>query len=87
MTDAALPSLVGYAPDDAEEIARAHGWTVAWQDTEPPRWLSPNRELRVIRQQLRDDQVMALLRAWVPLVEMPQEHRMEQSDPSDPPNP
>lgn len=63
-----LPSLVGYTPDEAEQMAAAHGCTIRWLDTPPPRWLSASHVPRVGRQRLGEDGVLELLRVLVPEV-------------------
>ena len=65
-TSPTLPLLVGYRPAEAEEIARAHGVTITWQETVPPRWLSPHHEPRVGRQRFLADNTVELLRIQVP---------------------
>ena len=63
-----LPLLVGYAPDDAEARAAAHGITVRWLDAPPPRWLPPHHAPRVLRQRMESDTEVELLRGEVPIV-------------------
>ncbi len=68
---AALPSLVGYRPDEAEQIAAALGITLVWIDFPTPRWLPPSYESRVGRQRLRSDGTLELLRILVPIIPSP----------------
>jgi len=62
-----LPSLVGYAPADAEHLAQASGYTVIWQEAFIPRWLSPHRVPRVGRQRAGAPGTVELLRVYVPI--------------------
>ena len=63
-----IPSLVGYRPEEAEEIAAALGFTVVWQVAPKPNLLPPQHEPRVGRQRLRDDGTLELLKVFVPVV-------------------
>jgi hypothetical protein len=62
------PSLVGYRPAEAEEVARQCGWQIHWVISEPPRWLSPNHEARVGRQRVSGDKEVELLQVLVPVL-------------------
>jgi hypothetical protein len=64
----AIPSLVGYRPDEAESAAAALGRPVVWTEAPAPRWLSPHHEARVGRQRVRDDGSLELLRVLVPRI-------------------
>ena len=61
-----IPSLIGYHPEEAEQIANAAGVTVIWVDAEPPRWLPAHHEPRVGRQRVREDGSLELLRILIP---------------------